>query len=171
MPHDTTTCGGPRTCRICRGWLNESPAQMAARYARENTERRQRACGHEPCAPPPRRTLANGLEVLDAPDPYEAALRRRPGLRALEVLGDEHGVPDPYASALARRTAQEDAPETFATQYRAEREREFAESRAQTEVFRAAQPAPRALSAAELKKFEAPDGYQTALAKLKEGRK
>ena len=66
--HDTTTCGGPRTCPICRSWLSETPHAACARLTRENAARGFRAHSREDTmtAYTPRNSYAEGLKKLRA---------------------------------------------------------------------------------------------------------
>ena len=82
--------------------------------------------------------------------------------------------PDPYQLDLERRRAAEPrAPEQrFAEEWREKRLAEFDAEYARMAAIRAAQPAMRRLSDAELKKYAPPDVYRLALARRRkeEGR-
>lgn len=75
-------------------------------------------------------------------------------------------VPDPYAAPVAAQRAAEATPEQRAEDvYREQRREEFAVEKATRD---AATPAPRLLTAAELKPYSAPNPYALPLARMKE---
>lgn len=78
----------------------------------------------------------------------------------------EH-VEEMYAAGIAQLRAAEATPASrFADAYKAVRLRELDIEYAEQDAFRAAQPAPRVLSTAELKNFEPPDPYAAGIKAL-----
>ena len=84
------------------------------------------------------------------------------GLRSASFRAgaDEYAAPDAYAPALAARKAAEATPaSTFRERYAAERTAANQAEYAEWEARAAERPAPRVLSAADLKQYEPPHSY------------
>ena len=90
-------------------------------------------------------------------------------VEAPRTLEATYEPPDPYAPHLAEIRAASSTPMSkFEDQYKAQREAEFAQERAERERYAAERPAVRTLSAADLKQYEPPDPYAAELKALKE---
>lgn len=86
----------------------------------------------------------------------------------LTTMKEDFAPPDPYAPGIAAmRAAASGTPESlFAERYAAERTDAHQAEYAEWEARAAERPAPRVLSAAELKEFEPPDPYAAGIKAL-----